>query len=180
MDQLTLSPEERALLDATAVPLRDERRLQLADFVLTEIHEPPRRSRRTLGILAAVVAALTLTGGVTAYAWIARTEAPKDPYVVYCYNEATSADRGEGWIGATVTAVPDLDGENRPRLAAIASCTNAWDLGALHAPGTPRPAKDTGNPVPALTACVDNDGYAVVFPSNDPTTCTRLGIADLE
>ncbi len=176
MDQLMLTPQERALLDATAVPLTDERRLQLADFVLAEIHEPPRRSRRTLGFLAALVATLTLTGGVTAYAWIQRSEAPKDPYIVFCYPDATSVERGPDWFGGQLTAVADVNGENKPKLSALTGCAEAWRLGAVHLPDVV--PKSDNNPVPALTACVDDEGYAVVFPA-DATICTRLGIADL-
>jgi len=176
MDQLTLTSQERSLLDATAVPLSEERRLQLADFVLTEIDQPRKRSRRTFGILAAVVAALTLTGGVGAYAWIAHSEAPKDPYVVYCYPDATSVERGPDWFGGMVTAVADVDGNNKPRLQAVAACAESWRLGGTHLPDVVPTGED--NPVPELTACVDEDGYAVVFPS-DPTICTRLGISSL-
>ena len=179
MDQLMLTPEERLLLDLTAAPLAPERQRQLADFVLSEIHDekPQRDRRRWFGFLAAFLAALTLGGGVAAYAWIARSEAPKDPYVVYCFADQ-NPDRGEGWVGATITAVPDLQGKNKPKLAAVASCAEAWDLGALRPPGTPGPMKNSGNPVPQLTGCIDDDGVAVVFPA-DSSICTRLGYASL-
>ena len=174
MDQLTLSPQERALLDSTAVPLTDERRLQLADFVLAEIHEPPKRSRRMLGFLAALVATLTLTGGVAAYAWIAKSEAPKDVYTVYCYAD-TNPDRGADWVGGMVTAVADVNGENKPRLEALSACAESWRLGGTHLPGVVPSGEN--NPVPQLTACV-KDGVAVVFPA-DETICTRLGLPTL-
>ena len=177
MDKLMLTREEQHLLDVTAAPLAPERRVQLAEFVLSEIHqEPKRKRRRFLGFLAVILAALTVSGGV-AYAFIARSEAPKDPYLVYCYRDTTNIEREGHWIGNSIQAIPDLDGKNKPVIPAVSTCAEMWSLGAVSAPGRP-PLKQTGNPVPELTACVDKKGYTIVLPA-DSSICTRLGIPSL-
>ena len=68
------------------------------------------------------------------------------------------------------------DGSGRSSVDAVATCAELWGLGVVHAPGvTPRSG---GNPVPVLTACVDETGATVVLPA-PAGICDELGIASL-
>jgi hypothetical protein len=173
MDQLTLTPEEIQLRELTATELAPARQAQLAEFLLSEIRQKPRRSRgRMFGIIAAFLAAITLTGGV-AYAFIAK-DRPADPYGAYCYPDQ-NPERGETWTGTEGHSVMNPKTNTFEAISLVDGCAAAWRIGVVHAPGqTVTLGKDI-NPVPDhLAVCINDKREALVFPGPD-SLCEQLG-----
>lgn len=111
------------------------------------------RRRRLIRAVAVAVAALLLA----AAAWAVLYRDPTEPSGVGCYQSTDLAsDR--------VVIRPDTE-------PSVDACTEPWRDGTLTnptmAPGT----------VPPFTGCVTETGALAVFPTDDPETCERLGLA---
>jgi len=142
-----------------------------------------RRHRALRWAVPGVTAAVVLSGGVAAAAYV--NSRPATVHVeVTCYTEPS--------VSGFHTDAVELTGQGS--LADIAGtavdrCADLWRLGIV-GPGPanaqPRPdpqdakqAKpNTAHPVPALTACTRSDGVAAVFPGM-PGTCALLGLPEL-
>lgn len=113
---------------------------------------PSRRTRRLVIVavaLLAVVAALAMV-------WVFATR-DVNALSTSCYQEISLAsDR----IGIEVDSLPSAT-----------DCEQPWEEGILKQPGL-----EPGT-VPNLTACVTDTGELAVFPSEDPETCSALGLA---
>lgn len=124
-------------------------------------------------------AALALAGGTAAAAYV--TFAPAtDKSAVRCYTDMTLGN-GSDFHGTTV-AVAGPDGTGPASIDdALAACTRVWrdgviTMGATNAQGPAR--EGSVYPVPPLSACVAEDGVAIVFPGEG--VCARLGVPQLQ
>ena len=104
---------------------------------------------------AIVVAILTLA--LAAAAWLTFRDVT-DPISVVCYREAT--------LDSDAADAP-IEGELN-----VALCEGAWRDGIL----VNEDIVPAGQ-VPPLVGCVLESGNIAVFPSDDDTLCTRLGLA---
>lgn len=111
------------------------------------------RQRRTV-VLIAGAAVLIL---VTAMAWFIAPRTIDDPAIT-CY-ESTNLDANR--VGTVADGVPTPD-----------ACVPYWQDSTLQLPDQPVGA------VPPLTGCITPEGGLAVFPTNDPSTCQRLRLAD--
>lgn len=164
------TPTARAL----PVAVLDRRRAHL----VAEIGRPPsRRSTARAGVLTGTVA-LTLVGG-TAAAFVAFAPATTAPQTARCYSTVTH-DESDTCPGTSVTLAEPTNG-TRVGFNALDQCTAIWRAGILQV-GTPGtvvvPDPGATHPVPPLTACRLDNGYAAVFPG-DKATCASLGLPQL-
>lgn len=164
------TPTARALPAAVL----DRRRAHL----VTEIGRPPsRRSTARLTVVTGTVA-LTLLGG-TAAAFVAFAPATTAPQTARCYSTLTH-DESDTFPGTSVTLAEPTDG-TQVGFNALNQCTAIWRAGILQV-GTPgtviAPNPGATHPVPTLTACRLDNGYAAVFPG-DTATCAHLGLPQL-
>lgn len=146
-------------VDMTQLPSAQSKNADdLFDRITTT--EPPgksvrlsRRQRRLVLVIVLIAIAIATA------AWIFLRDVT-EPVGVLCYEDVTLQS-------SSILMSPDdtLD---------VTLCAVPWEQGVLINPSIP-----TGQ-VPPFTACVNNDGVLVVFPTNDPSTCSRLGLGGAE
>jgi hypothetical protein len=129
--------------------------IQVVDRQQSSSHRRVDRLRQRRTVLLAVGAAVLVLA--TAMAWFIATRTIDDPAIT-CY-ESTSLDANR--VGTVADGVP-----------APAACVPYWQDGTLQLVDQPVGA------VPPLTGCVTPGGGLAVFPTNDPSTCQRLRLAD--
>ena len=142
------------------------------------IVQPPakRRPKRGLAIGTAIVVLCGAGVGTAAALGVFSAE-PTDRGVAYCY--ATAQTDGPRTT-FSVAGSPDQIGDSAA--SALAICRKQWGTGAVRAsePYLVRDA-DTNQPptfpVPALAACVLEEGTLGVFPGSDKV-CAQLGLAN--
>ena len=115
---------------------------------------PSSLGRRRVLLAVAVLA----IAAVAATTWAALTR-DVSAVSVTCY--ATTSLDGDR-VGVAPSDVPSVE-----------ACIDPWADGPLT-----NPAVSPGE-VPPLSACVAEDGALAVFPTNDPTVCEDLGLAEL-
>lgn len=143
-------------VDTTAVPdATSPRAQQVLNTVTTEprINLPRRRRIRRVVVIAAAALA------IAAAAWALLTRDVTQPLGTACYE---TADLESKRVGVRAEEHPTVD-----------LCTDLWRNGTLTNPQVPP------GTVPELQGCVNEAGGLAVFPSDDPTICEQLGLANL-
>jgi hypothetical protein len=144
MKEMLQIPERRELPAAWIAQHRE--------FLLEEVRRPRGKRRRRL--LIALVPAVVVLLGATAFTTYSLTREPKHLESIGCYDRAS--------LAANV-AVVGADGRDP-----VAVCKQVWLQGAL------------GSRVPErLEACVTSTGAIGVFPSSRGDTCGSIGLAPL-
>lgn len=122
---------------------------------LTRPDADRQSKNRRVAVLVGVIAALLMIGA----AWVVSGE-PSHPTNVVCYETAAQ----ESSVVLSVDA-GDLD----PSV-----CEGPWLTFELLRSDVPL------GTTPPLTPCVNEAGYMVVFPTDDPQICRELGLAEFE
>lgn len=136
--------------------VEDDSTAELAEPTPLRTRDADRQGKnRRVAVLVGVIAALVMVGA----AWVASRE-PSHPTNVVCYETKHQE--------SSVVVVADADSLD-PDV-----CQRPWAKLELQTWGVPLGA------VPPLTPCVNDAGYLVVFPTDDPEVCAELGFAEFE
>ncbi len=123
--------------------------------ITTQPRSRPRRSWPSRWRRLALVTAVAVITAAAAWAILARDVT--EPLGVLCHEEASLES-------SSVLIRPDLDLD--PSL-----CAAPWEDGVLANPNV------ASGSVPPLTACVNEHGSLLVFPTSDTSICDRLELA---
>jgi hypothetical protein len=145
--------------DTVRSPDSPPARQLLAEILQTPRDTPYRRHRRPDWQVAVGVALVTVLTIAATWLWLRPVT---DPLGVACY------------------AAVDLDGDRAARAGGSTldpddACGDYWRDRVLVNPDLVPPGS-----VPPLLGCVTDQGGLAVFPTDDPETCARLGLATVD
>ena len=134
----------------------------------------PHPGRR---VVVAAVAAVAVVGA-SAFAFVAQSEPVSDHSYAVC---RAGADTGAFEMQIANGSSSPTD-QQVMVANAQSTCADLWALGVLRLGATHEFVAQGENlrrdyPVPALTSCVDDNGVAIVIPSDTFRACQGLGLA---
>lgn len=156
---------------------RDDTRRLLEDAARLSLRPRRRRWLTRTGVIAVASALLTTGGVATAYVAFRPAEHTTD---VRCYSKVVD-EQGDDFPGTTVTTRGEGSAGRTADADPIQACTDIWRQGVIRRGSRTAEGPDgRTHRVPAMQACVLENGTAAVYPSGDPDTCRNLGLPRLK
>jgi hypothetical protein len=180
-----VKPEETAMSSLIDLPPerpmntnRAEARQATIEQYATPAATSTRRRIGRFAVIAATAASTLLIGGVaTAYVAFRPATTPVEDGT-RCYSVASLEGGDTDFLGTTVATATNADG-TRSASRAVEMCAAVWRAGILKEGVKVKPGTEVASTtVPALEACVLENGMAAVFPGA-PGTCRNLGLPGL-